>query len=51
MKKADKSGAKLTVIIAQDEIDNETISIKTMATGEQMSQDKLWLHNADNFSL
>lgn len=51
MKKADKSGAKLTVILGQDEIENDTISIKTMETGEQVSQDKLWLHSAENFSL
>lgn len=51
MKKADKSGAKLTVILGQDEIENGTISIKTMETGEQVSQDKLWLHSAENFSL
>lgn len=40
MKKADKSGAKLTVILGQDEIENDTISIKMMETGEQVSQDK-----------
>ena len=51
MKKADKSGAKITVIIAQDEIENGSISIKTMETGEQVSQDKLWLHSSENFSL
>ncbi len=51
MKKADKSGAKLTVILGQDEIENGTISIKTMETGEQVSHDKLWLHSAENFSL
>lgn len=51
MKKADKSGAKITVILAQDEIENGSISIKTMETGEQVSQDKLWLHSAENFSL
>ena len=51
MKKADKSGAKITVIIAQDEVENGSISIKTMETGEQVSQDKLWLHSSENFSL
>ena len=51
MKKADKSGAKITVILAQDEIENGNISIKTMETGEQVSQDKLWLHSSENFSL
>ena len=51
MKKADKSGAKITVILAQDEIENGSISIKTMETGEQVSQDKLWLHSSENFSL
>ncbi|MEH6667965.1 MAG: histidine--tRNA ligase [Psychrobacter sp.] len=35
MKKADKSGAALTVIIAQQELDDNTISIKDMQTGEQ----------------
>ncbi|MDO4442032.1 MAG: histidine--tRNA ligase, partial [Moraxella sp.] len=38
MKKADKSGAKYTVIIGQDEIANNTVSVKNMATGEQSSQ-------------
>ena len=51
MKKADKSGAQLTVILAQDEVENGTISVKTMHTGEQVSQDKLWLHSAENFRL
>lgn len=37
MKKADKSGAKFTVIIGQDEVANQTISVKNMATGEQNS--------------
>lgn len=36
MKKADKSGAKFTVIIGADEVANNTVSIKNMATGEQM---------------
>ncbi|PNK61260.1 histidine--tRNA ligase [Psychrobacter sp. FDAARGOS_221] len=51
MKKADKSGAKLTVILAQDEIDTNRISVKDMQTGEQSSQDRLWLHDAQNFSV
>lgn len=51
MKKADKSGAQLTVILAQDEVENGTISVKTMHTGEQVSRDKLWLHSAENFRL
>lgn len=38
MKKADKSGAKYTVIIGQDEVANDKISVKTMATGEQSLQ-------------
>ncbi|MFC0819681.1 histidine--tRNA ligase [Moraxella marmotae] len=35
MKKADKSGAKYTVIIAEDEALAKQITVKTMATGEQ----------------
>ncbi len=35
MKKADKSGAKFTVILAHNEIANQTISVKNMQTGEQ----------------
>lgn len=35
MKKADKSGAKYTVIIGEEEINNGTVSIKNMQTGEQ----------------
>lgn len=38
MKKADKSGATLTVIIAQDEVENKTVSVKNMQTGEQTTQ-------------
>ncbi|WP_066800443.1 histidine--tRNA ligase [Moraxella oblonga] len=37
MKKADKSGAKYTVIIGQDEVANDTISVKNMHTGEQVT--------------
>lgn len=49
MKKADKSGAALTVIIAQQELTDNTISIKNMQTGEQTSVAKDWLLNNDNF--
>lgn len=35
MKKADKSGAKYTVIIGEEEINNGTVSVKNMQTGEQ----------------
>lgn len=35
MKKADKSGAGYTVIIGQEEVVNQTLSVKQMATGEQ----------------
>lgn len=50
MKKADKSGAALTVIIAQQELDDNLVSIKDMQTGEQRSVSQDWLANADNFS-
>lgn len=50
MKKADKSGAALTVIIAQQEIDDNTISIKDMRNGEQSSVAQDWLSSVDNFS-
>ncbi|WP_298808202.1 histidine--tRNA ligase [uncultured Psychrobacter sp.] len=50
MKKADKSGAALTVIIAQRELDDNTISIKDMQTGEQKTVAQDWLSNKDNFS-
>ena len=49
MKKADKSGAALTVIIAQQEIDDKTISIKDMQTGEQKTAAQDWLSDKDNF--
>ena len=49
MKKADKSGAALTIIIAQQEIDDNTISIKDMQTGEQKTVAQDWLSNKDNF--
>ncbi|MBP2281382.1 histidyl-tRNA synthetase [Psychrobacter sp. PL15] len=50
MKKADKSGAALTVIIAQQELDANTISIKNMQTGEQKTEAQDWLASVDNFS-
>lgn len=50
MKKADKSGAALTVIIAQQELDDNTISIKDMQTGEQKTVAQDWLVNKDSFS-
>ena len=49
MKKADKSGAALTVIIAQQELDDNTISIKDMQTGEQQTVATDWLSNKENF--
>ena len=48
MKKADKSGARLTVIIAQQELDANEISIKNMQTGEQMSVAQDWLADQQN---
>lgn len=51
MKKADKSGAALTVIIAQQELDEGAISIKDMANGEQRNVAKDWLSSRDNFSI
>ena len=50
MKKADKSGAALTVIIAQQELDDNTVSIKDMQTGEQQTVTQDWLSSKDNFS-
>ncbi|WP_201532783.1 histidine--tRNA ligase [Psychrobacter ciconiae] len=50
MKKADKSGAKLTVILAQDEIDNQTLSVKDMRSGEQSSKAWDWLFDTQNFA-
>ncbi|MEN2751356.1 histidine--tRNA ligase [Psychrobacter sp. FBL11] len=50
MKKADKSGAALTVIIAQQELDDNTISIKDMQTGEQQSVAQDWLASTKNFT-
>ena len=49
MKKADKSGAALTVIIAQQELDDNTISIKDMQTGEQQTVATDWLSTKENF--
>ncbi len=51
MKKADKSGAALTVIIAQQELDEQKISIKDMINGEQKSVAQDWLASTTNFSL
>ena len=50
MKKADKSGAALTIIIAQQELDDNTLSIKDMQTGDQQTVAQDWLLNKDNFS-
>ncbi|TXD97677.1 histidine--tRNA ligase [Psychrobacter frigidicola] len=51
MKKADKSGAALTVILAQQELEDNTISIKNMQTGEQTTTAQDWLSHAENFSI
>ncbi|BFM02252.1 hypothetical protein Psyaliredsea_08990 [Psychrobacter alimentarius] len=40
----------MTVIIAQQELDDNTISIKDMQTGEQKTVAQDWLVNKDNFS-
>lgn len=37
MKKADKSGARFTIIIGEDEVKNNNITVKNMVTGEQFS--------------
>lgn len=50
MKKADKSGAALTVIIAQQELDDQNISIKDMQTGEQQTVAQDWLSDKEHFS-
>jgi histidyl-tRNA synthetase len=34
-KRADKSGARWTLILGEEEVKNQVIGIKTMATGEQ----------------
>jgi histidyl-tRNA synthetase len=49
MKKADKSGAALTVIIAQQELDQQMISIKDMQNGEQKNVPQDWLADSANF--
>lgn len=51
MKKADKSGAALTVILAQQELEDHTVSIKNMQTGEQTTAAQEWLLDAANFSI
>lgn len=38
MKKADRSEARFTIILGQDEVDNGICQIKDMSTGEQQSQ-------------
>lgn len=48
MKKADKSGAKVTVIIAQQEVESGTISVKNMQTGEQTTQAQDWFADINN---
>ncbi|MBS9779646.1 MAG: histidine--tRNA ligase [Moraxellaceae bacterium] len=45
MKKANKSGAEQTVIIAEQELADSTISIKNMLTGEQEVQPRDYLFN------
>lgn len=42
MKKADKSGARFTVIIGEDEVKHEKISIKDMQNAEQTTQSQAW---------
>ena len=42
MKKADKSGARFTVIIGEDEVKHEQISIKDMQNAEQTTQSQAW---------
>lgn len=49
MKKADKSGAALSVIIAQQELDDNTLSVKDMQTGEQQTVATDWLSSKENF--
>ena len=51
MKKADKSGAALTVILAQQELADNTISIKDMQNGEQQTVAQDWLLDTANFSV
>lgn len=40
MKKADKSGAKFTVILGENEVANDEITIKDMRTGEQRTSNQ-----------
>lgn len=48
MKKADKSGAAFTMILAQDEIDSGKVGVKHMPTGEQRQIDAHhWHFDAD----
>ena len=49
MKKADKSGAALSVIIAQQELNDNTLSVKDMQTGEQQTVATDWLSSKENF--
>ena len=48
MKKADKSGAEVTVILAQQELEDGTVSLKDMHSGEQSSVSRDWLLQAGN---
>ncbi|GAA0313148.1 histidine--tRNA ligase [Psychrobacter aestuarii] len=48
MKKADKSGAAVTAILAQQEIEDGTVSLKDMQSGEQSSAGRDWLLQAGN---
>ena len=48
MKKADKSGAQVTVILAQQELEDGTVSLKDMHNGEQRTVSRDWLMQADN---
>ena len=48
MKKADKSGAQVTVILAQQELEDDTVSLKDMHNGEQRTVSRDWLMQADN---
>ena len=36
-KKADKSGAKYALVIGEDEVVNQTVSLKHLQTGDQLS--------------
>jgi histidyl-tRNA synthetase len=48
MKRADKSGAVATVILAQQELEAGQISVKNMQTGEQNLYGQDWFTAADN---